>query len=96
VKLVARSKPDQNHAVVDPWTAVHLAAGLAAGLVEMPFVRAMGAAIGYEAAEQWFERSPFGQDFFEVSGPEHPANAALDIAIFALGHWLGDRWNRTG
>ena len=96
MKLVARVKPDQNRAAVDPWTAVHLAAGLAAGLMELPFARVMGLALGYEAVEQWFERSAAGQEFFEVTGPEHPGNVAVDIVLFAGGYWLGRRWNRTG
>ena len=96
MRLVARSKTDQNRAAVDPWTAVHLAAGLAAGLMEISTARALGAALGYEAVEQWFERSEVGQDFFEVSGPEHPSNVAVDLVVFAAGHWLGRQWNRTG
>ncbi|NNK64660.1 MAG: hypothetical protein HKO98_15785 [Gemmatimonadetes bacterium] len=96
MRLVARRKSDQNRVAVDPWTAVHLATGLAAGLMEISAARALGAALGYEVAEQWFERSEAGQDFFEVSGPEHPSNVVLDLVVFAAGHWLGRRWNRTG
>ena len=96
MRFVARSKSDQNHAAVDPWTAVHLAAGLAAGLIEISLAPALGAALGYESVEQWFERGEAGQDFFEVSGPEHPSNVAVDLVVFAAGHWLGRRWNRTG
>lgn len=96
MKILATAKPDQNRAAVDPWTAVHFAAGLAAGLMELPFAGAMGAAVAYEGVEQAFERTETGQDVFETSGPEHPANAVVDLAVFAVGHWLGRRWNRSG
>lgn len=96
MKPVATAKPDQNRAAVDPWTLVHFAAGLAAGLTEVPFSGAMGAAVAYEGLEQIFERTEPGQEFFETSGPEHPANAVVDLAVFAVGHWLGRRWNRSG
>ena len=96
MRLVATRKPHQNQAAADPWTVVHLAAGLAAGLMELPFPWVMGVATGYEAVEQVFERTETGKEFFETSGPEHPANAVVDLAVFALGHWLGRRWNRSG
>lgn len=96
MKVVATGKPDQNRAAVDPWTMVHFSAGLAAGLIEVPFTGAMGAAVAYEAVEQLFERTDSGQEFFETSGPEHPANAVVDLLVFAAGHWVGRRWNRSG
>lgn len=96
MKLLARSKPDQNVAAVDPWTAVHLAAGLAAGLMDLSRTSSMAAAVAYEVVEQVFERKEVGQEFFETHGPEHPANVMVDIAVFALGHWLGRKWNTTG
>ena len=96
MKLIATAKPDQNRAAVDPWTVVHFSAGLAAGLIEIAPRTAFGAAVAYEVVEQLFERDERGKNFFKTSGPEHPANAVVDLAIFALGHWLGRRWNRTG
>lgn len=96
MKLVATSKPDQNRAAVDPWTAVHFSAGLAAGLMEISRTSAFTAAVAYEVVEQIFERHDAGQELFETTGPEHPANAVVDLAVFALGHWLGRRWNRSG
>lgn len=96
MKLVATSKPDQNRAAIDPWTAVHLSAGLAAGLMEIPRTSAFGAAVGYEVVEQLFERHDTGKEFFKTTGPEQPANVVVDLAVFALGHWLGRRWNRSG
>jgi hypothetical protein len=96
MKLVAMEKPEQNRAVFDPWTVVHFASGLAAGLVGMRRDWSISAAIAYEVAEQYAERQRWGQDFFETSRHESLSNAAADVAIFALGHWLGEAWNATG
>lgn len=93
MKIMATRKPDQNHAAVDPWTAVHLAAGLALGLVDVPMSWALGAAIGYEVAEQWLERREWGQQFFHTQGPESPPNAVVDVVVFYFGHRLGQGWN---
>jgi hypothetical protein len=96
IKLLATRKSEQNRAVVDPWSAVHLTSGLAMGLMAIPFDRSFGAAVGYELVEQFAERNEWGQEFFETSHPESLPNALFDLAIFAVGHWLGSRWNRTG
>ena len=40
MNLVARRKSEQNKAVLDPWTVVHLAVGLAAGLMSFRFAPA--------------------------------------------------------
>jgi hypothetical protein len=93
LQLIATRKSEQNEAVVDPWTAVHFAAGLALGLVRFPFVHAVIGAALYEGAEQVMERSKVGQEAFHTSGPEIPMNAVVDIAVLALGHWLGTVWN---
>ena len=95
MKIVATEKDDQNRAAVDPWTLVHFSTGLALGLVDAPFDKVLGGAVGYEIAEQFAERQEWGQDFFETSGPEHLVNAAVDLGVLVLGHWLGRRWNRT-
>lgn len=96
MKLVATSKREQNLAAIDPWTMVHFAAGLAAGLVEMPAGRAIACAAAYEVVEQLGERNEAVQDFFETSHPEHWTNVAVDLVVFAAGHWLGRRWNASG
>lgn len=96
MKIIAREKSEQNQAAVDPWTAVHLAAGLAAGLMNVPLAAAMAASVGYEIAEQFFERKRWGQELFETSGPESPGNAVVDTAMFFAGHVLGRLWNQTG
>ena len=96
MRWLARAKPDQNRAAVDPWTVVHFAAGLAAGLVEMPYRWLLGLALAYEVVEQVAERSELGQRFFETSGPESLPNALVDLAAVTVGHRLGRRWNRTG
>ena len=96
MKIIARVKSEQNRAAVDPWTAVHLAAGLAAGLMNLPVAGAMAASVAYEFAEQVFERQRWGQRLFETSGPESAANAVVDTAVFFAGHVLGRLWNETG
>jgi hypothetical protein len=95
LKLVATRKQHQNRAAVDPWTAVHLAAGLALGLMAVPLRPALAAALAYEVAEQVVERRAWGQAFFVTSGPEALANALVDTAVFVLGHGLGRAWNAT-
>ena len=96
MKLLAMSKDEQNRAAVDPWTAVHLSAGLALGLLNAPRGPALAAAAAYEIVEQLAERREWGQDVFETAGPETLPNAIVDLVVFALGHWLGSAWNRTG
>jgi hypothetical protein len=96
MRIVATEKAHQNRAVIDPWTLVHFAGGLALGLMNAPLRWWLPVATAYEVAEQFFERSEAGQEFFDTSGPENIPNAILDIAVFAAGHELGRRWNRTG
>lgn len=93
MKLVATEKSEQNKAVIDPWTLVHFASGLALGLVNAPLKWWLPIATAYEVAEQVLERSEAGQDFFKTSGPEAVPNALVDLAVFAAGHELGRRWN---
>lgn len=95
MKLVARRKAEQNVAVVDPWTLVHFSSGLAMGLMDLSLEKSLGMALGYEVVEQYVERQRWGQELFETSNPERPANAVMDVLVFGVGHWLGSRWNRT-
>lgn len=95
MKVVARHKGEQNVAAVDPWTVVHLSSGLAMGLMDVPLRWALLSAVSYEVIEQLVERERWGQDVFETSRPETPANAVADVLVFAAGHWLGTLWNRT-
>lgn len=96
MKFIATRKSQQNETMVDPWTVVHFAAGLAVGLVRMPFGWGLGLALGYEVVEQILERKEVGQELFETAGPEAVPNAILDVAVFAAGHLLGEMWNETG
>lgn len=93
--LVARNKREQNEAAIDPWTLVHVAAGLAAGLMDLPYAPALGAAVAYEVLEQKAESTGVGQAIFNTSGPESPANIAVDLVVFAAGMYAGKRWNRS-
>jgi len=96
MRLVARSKAEQNRAAVDPWTAVHFTSGLAAGLTRVPLPWALAAAVAYEVVEQLGERRRPVQELFAVSGPESLANSLTDLVVFVLGHRLGKRWNASG
>lgn len=95
MRIVARKKSQQNVAVMDPWTFVHVSTGLALGLMDVSPRLSLGAALVYEGVEQVIERHELGQTFFNTSRPETALNAAADVAAFALGYWLGRRWNRT-
>jgi hypothetical protein len=95
LQLLATRKRDQNRALLDPWTAVHLAAGLALGLVGSPVRPVLAASVAYEVAEQVFERLPAGRSLFRTHGPERLPNALSDLAALLAGHWLGTRWNET-
>ena len=96
MKIIARTKEEQNVAAVDPWTAIHLTSGMAFGLMDVPFRWAIGASLSYELAEQYVERQEWGKELFEVGNPETLPNALVDIIAFVAGHWLGTIWNRTG
>jgi len=96
VKIIATEKAEQNRAIVDPWTLVHFASGLALGLVNAPLRVWLPVATAYELAEHYIEKSETGQELFDTAGPEVVPNSVLDLAVFALGHQLGRLWNRTG
>lgn len=93
--ILATRKSQQNRAVLDPWTMVHFSSGLALGLMNVPFGRSVAAAIAYEGIEQVVERHPQGRELFGTSHPEGPLNVVMDVAVFALGHYLGSFWNRS-
>lgn len=96
MKVVATRKEEQNEALVDPWTVVHLSTGLALGLMNAPRGPSLAAALAYEVAEQFVERRQWGERLFDISRPESLANAALDVVVFVIGHEAGRWWNRTG
>ena len=96
MKIFATEKAEQNRAAVDPWTIVHFALGLASGLVNAPLRVTLSLAVLYEVAEYALESREVGQELFDTSGPEAIQNAAVDVAVFTVGHELGRRWNRTG
>ena len=83
-------------AILDPWSIVHLGAGLAAGLVGVPLVPAILAAALYEVIERRAEtESTLVRALFQTSGPEATGNAVADVVIFALGARMGRKWNRS-
>jgi hypothetical protein len=93
--LIATSKEEQNEAVLDPWSAVHGGVGLAMGLMGFSLGAAFAAAVVYELLERPFESAEFGRNLFNVSKPEHKANAVADVAVFMVGVEAGRRWNRS-
>jgi len=95
MKLFAKTRSEQNDAAIDPWTVVHLGSGLALGLLGARFAPTFLAGLVYEVGEQAFERSSAGHEFFEVSGPETPANVVVDMVVYLGGWWLGHRWRQT-
>lgn len=95
MRVVATRKEEQNQAALDPWTAVHLGAGLALGLMGFRRRTVTMLSACYEVAEQIFERTSPGKTLFNTSGPESLANVLCDLAFIIAGHELGDRWNRT-
>lgn len=96
MKLIAYNKKDQNEAWIDPWSAVHCSVGLGAGLINVPFRWTLAGAIAWDVFEHFFERSRFGQRFFQTSGPESLGNVASDTVLFLFGWYLGQRYNATG
>ena len=94
--LVATRKSEQSVSMIDPWTAVHGAAGLAGGLLGIGMPAALTVAVGYEIVENITQRSEQGRTIFNVSQPERPANQIMDILIFGVGVYLGHRYNESG
>lgn len=90
--LIAWTEETQNEAMLDPWSLVHGAAGLAAGLLGLPIWASVAAATVYEVVEGQFERTPRGQAFFHTAGPESLSNQVADVALFAVGAWAGRRY----
>lgn len=95
MKIIATEKSEQNSAVVDPWTLVHFASGLALGLMNAPLKVWLPVATAYEVIEHYLEKTEVGKEVFDTSGPEATPNAILDLVVFAAGHQLGRLWNRT-
>lgn len=93
--LIAQTRAEQNDATLDPWSAVHLGAGLAAGLVGMGVVPATTLAVAYEVIEHQAEQTGLGRKIFLTQGPESASNIVADIALFVGGVLLGHRWLRT-
>ena len=92
MQLVARDKSEQNRAVIDPWTVVHFGFGLAAGLMRLPEVPVVAAAVAYEVFERHVETKVSDQNFFKTSGPEIPANAVFDVVVYWMAYRLGKKW----
>jgi hypothetical protein len=95
MKLIATRRAEQNRAAFDPWTVVHFASGLAAGLMKIPYEWSLPAAVAYELAEQYVERQEWGREMLGTKKPESLPNAVVDVLAFAAGQWTAHRWNDT-
>jgi hypothetical protein len=93
--LVAKSKKDQNRALIDPWTFVHAGTGLAVGLMGFSLQAALAGAVAFEVLERPLEHAEFGKNLFNVSKPETFGNQVMDVAVFMLGAAAGQAWNRS-
>lgn len=96
MKIIAFEKQDQNEALVDPWSVVHFATGLAFGLIGLSGWKTLGAGVAWDIVEHFAEKAKFGQRFFNTSGPESWGNVATDLALFMGGWKLGQLYNSTG
>ncbi len=91
MNLVAVTRSEQDTALLDPWTIVHFAIGLGAGLLDINGWIVGGIAAGHEL----LERRPQTMKFWK-SKPETIGNVTIDMATVMLGWYLGKRYNRTG
>jgi hypothetical protein len=96
VKFIAFEKQDQNDALIDPWSVVHFATGLAFGLIGIRGSYTLVAGVAWDIVEHFLERAKFGQRFFNTSGPESWGNVGTDLALFMGGWKLGQLYNSTG
>ena len=77
-----------NRAPLDGWTIVHAGAGVALGMLRVPWWAALTGGAIYEVAEQVVERTESGQRFFRTCGPESVVNVAADLVAY-MGGWAG-------
>mgnify|MGYP003133184904 CR=1 FL=1 len=90
--ILAKSKQDQNRALIDPWTLVHAGTGLAVGLMGFSMSAALLGAVAYEVLERPLEKLDFGKNLFSVRKPESAKNQVFDVAVFVLGAAAGRAW----
>ena len=88
MRLYAKHKYDQ--AITDPYSVLHFSAGMATGLGEVGMVKALLGAVVVDFAYSKFYGKPTG--LFSKTGWEPPVNKVADVALFALGNYLGRRW----
>lgn len=90
MQLYAKHKYDS--ALTDPYSLLHYSAGLATGLGGVaPFKAIVGAAV-VDLAFSYLYQRPTG--LFRKTGHEPPLNKVADIALFALGNYMGRRWSQ--
>jgi hypothetical protein len=84
---------EPNSAAVDKFTAAHIAVGAGFGLLRVPFLWTLAAAIGWELLERparvrynLYRAAP---KFY--SGQDTALNSTIDVAANMAGWWLGRR-----
>lgn len=89
MNLISRNRYESG--VVDPWTAVHFASGLATGLAEAPLGVAVVSAIAFDVAFGYLTQRKSG--LLRGIGEDPAINKVVDIACFALGNYWGRKWS---
>lgn len=88
VKLYAKHPHDA--ALTDPYSLLHYSAGLATGLGKVPPLKAIIGAATVDLVFSYLYQRPTG--LYRKTGAEPPLNKVADIALFALGNYMGRRW----
>lgn len=88
MKLYA-SKPS-DYALTDPYSALHFSAGLATGLGRVPAAKAVIGVVVVDFLLSKLTNVPVG--IYRKQAYEPAANKVADVALFALGNYLGRGW----
>lgn len=80
---------EANQALVDPWTATHLAWGVAFGAAGLGFAATMAIEVAWELWERWGrEHHP---EFFRDKVQDATMNSVMDLAAAAAGWAVGNK-----
>jgi hypothetical protein len=80
--------------MLDPYSLLHYSAGLATGLGGVAPIKAIVGAALADLAFSYLYQRPTG--LFRKTEVEPPINKVADIALFALGNYMGRRWSEQG
>lgn len=76
-----------NEDLIDRWSTAHFVGGFVLGCAGLSYPTFLTVHVTYDLAEQFVERTRFGQELFETNGPENLLNIAGDTVIASVG-WL--------